>query len=56
MDCLFCKIIQKKVQANIIEENEGAIAILDTHPVSDGHTLLITKEHFINISQINEKS
>jgi len=56
MECLFCKIIQKKIKADIIAENEGVIAILDINPSSDGHTLLITKEHFTNISEINEKS
>ena len=56
MECLFCKIIQKKVKVNIIAENEGAIAILDINPASDGHILLITKEHFANISEVNERS
>jgi histidine triad (HIT) family protein len=56
MECLFCKIIQKKVKANLIAENEGVIAILDINPASDGHTLLITKEHFANISEVNERS
>jgi histidine triad (HIT) family protein len=58
MECLFCKIIDKNKEQkeDIIAENEGAIAILDIHPVSDGHVLLITKEHFTNISEINEKS
>ncbi|CAJ0768675.1 12837_t:CDS:1, partial [Entrophospora sp. SA101] len=40
---------------DIIAENEGAVAILDIHPVSDGHTLLITKEHFANITEINQE-
>jgi len=58
MECLFCKIIDKNKEQkeDIIAENEGVIAILDIHPVSDGHVLLITKEHFTNISEINEKS
>jgi len=58
MECLFCKIIDKNKEQkeDVIVENEGAIAILDIHPVSDGHVLLITKEHFTNISEINEKS
>ncbi|CAG8780009.1 5368_t:CDS:2, partial [Ambispora leptoticha] len=42
---------EEKIKANIIAENEGVIAILDINPASDGHTLLITKEHFANISE-----
>ena len=56
MECLFCKIVEKKVKANIIAENEGAIAILDICPASDGHTLIITKNHFANIAEVEEKS
>ena len=56
MECLFCKIIKKKVKTNIITQNEGAIAILDIYPASDGHTLIITKKHFANIAEVDEKS
>ena len=62
MGCLFCKISQKEIKAAIIAENEGAVAILDINPVSDGHTLLITKKsppekpHFANISEVDEES
>ena len=56
MGCLFCKISQKEIKATIIAENEGTMAILDIKPVSDGHTLLITKQHFDNISEIKEEN
>jgi len=56
MECLFCKIIEKKLKTNIIAKNEGAVAILDINPASDGHTLLITKRHFVNIAEVDEKS
>jgi len=56
MECLFCKIIEKKLKTNIIAENEEAIAILDIYPASDGHTLIITKKHFANVAEVDEKS
>jgi len=56
MECLFCKIAENKVKTNVITENEGAIAILDICPASDGHTLIITKKHFANIAEVDEKS
>jgi len=55
MNCLFCEIINKKT-ATIIEENIGAIAILDISPLSDGHVLIISKQHFTNISEVNEET
>ena len=56
MDCLFCEIIKKEKKAHIITENEEVAAILDAYPASDGHILLITKKHFTNITEIDEKS
>jgi len=56
MVCLFCGIAKKEIKAYVIEENEGAVAILDAFPVSDGHTLIITKKHFANITEVDEKS
>ena len=54
--CLFCEIINKDKNAYIVAENDRAIAILDISPVSDGHTLLITKKHFDDISEIDEEN
>ena len=56
MVCLFCGIVKKEIKAYVVEENEEAVAILDVFPVSDGHTLIITKKHFANITEVDEKS
>ncbi|CAI2165517.1 2663_t:CDS:2 [Funneliformis geosporum] len=56
IDCLFCEIVSRKKTAYVVAENEGAVAILDIMPVSDGHVLLITKKHFANISEIEQES
>jgi histidine triad (HIT) family protein len=45
VDCVFCKIIEHSTQAEILHENEAAIAILDTRPIHFGHALVIPKEH-----------
>ena len=39
MNCIFCNKIKP------IFENENAIAFFDEFPVSEGHMLIITKEH-----------
>jgi len=56
LNCLFCKIIKGEEESFIIAENKGAIAILDKFSESDGHTLLITKNHFPYITEVDEKS
>ncbi|CAG8802030.1 32503_t:CDS:1 [Racocetra persica] len=54
--CLFCQIVNREESAFIVAENAKALAILDAFPVSDGHTLIITKEHFPNIATVDAKS
>lgn len=56
MDCLFCKIIENKTSKYKIAENNFAIAILDVHPISDGHTLILPKKHIENIHMLNEQT
>lgn len=45
MDCIFCKIINKELPADIIYEDENTLAILDLRPVNKGHTLVMPKKH-----------
>ena len=50
MNCIFCNIDEKR----IIAENEGAFAIYDGFPVSQGHILVIPKKHFSNYFEANK--
>lgn len=49
MDCLFCKIADHSIPANIVYEDEKIAAFLDIHPLSPGHTVIIPKVHAENI-------
>jgi len=49
MDCVFCKIIKGEIPSAKVYENDKVIAFLDIHPVSQGHTLVVPKEHFENL-------
>ena len=44
-DCVFCKIIAGQIPCTKIYEDDELLAFLDVHPVSDGHTLVVHKEH-----------
>ncbi len=55
MDCIFCEITQKKSPAEILFENEKFLAFLDINPVNDGHTLVVTKEHYDNFLTVPPK-
>jgi histidine triad (HIT) family protein len=51
MDCLFCKILNKEVQAPIIYQNESVFVLNDINPQAAVHKLIIPKKH---ISSLNE--
>ena len=44
-DCIFCKIINKEIPANIVYEDSDFLAFLDINPQSPGHTQVIPKKH-----------
>lgn len=50
-DCIFCKIVSGRIPCNKIYEDEQVLAFLDIRPVSDGHTLVVTKAHFERLHQ-----
>lgn len=54
-NCLFCKIINKEIPAEIIYEDDLCLAFLDIRPVNPGHTLMIPKEHTRNIFDSSDK-
>lgn len=54
MACIFCKIIAKEIPAEILFENESAIAILDVNPIHYGHALVIPKNHHKDFLEVPE--
>ena len=49
MECLFCKIINKEINTEIIYEDDNVLALLDIHPRAPGHAMVIPKKHAENI-------
>ncbi|XP_031255671.1 adenylylsulfatase HINT3-like [Pistacia vera] len=45
-DCVFCKIIRGESPAFKLFEDDMCLCILDTNPLSRGHSLIIPKSHF----------
>lgn len=40
-ECLFCQIIDRKLPAKVVHEDDRAVAIEDIHPQSPVHLLVI---------------
>jgi histidine triad (HIT) family protein len=55
MDCVFCKIVRGEEPAYIIYEDEYVVAILDKYPINKGHTLVMPKRHYRDITEIPDE-
>ena len=51
-DCIFCKIVAGELPANVIAENDRAIAIADINPATRGHALVLPRAHATDIRDI----
>ncbi len=54
MDCVFCKIADKEIPANIIYEDNDIIAFNDLDPQAPEHILIIPRTHIATTNDIEE--
>lgn len=54
-NCIFCKIVQKDISADIVFEDSDIIAFRDVHPIAPVHILLIPKKHIVSINDLSEQ-
>jgi len=54
--CVFCSIVKGKIPSKKVYEDEKVIAILDLSQATKGHTLIIPKQHFENIYDVDEET
>ncbi len=47
-DCVFCKIVNGDIPAEVFLANDDFIVILDANPKVEGHLLVIPKRHYDN--------
>ena len=52
-DCIFCKIISGEIPSAVIYENSKFKVIMDIAPANKGHVLILPKEHYDNIYDID---
>jgi histidine triad (HIT) family protein len=53
-ECVFCKIINKELNADVLYEDKFVIAFLDINPIAKGHCLVVPKKHFENLDEIDD--
>jgi len=47
--CVFCRIVRGELPCHEVYRDEETIVFMDIAPVTDGHTLVVTREHFENL-------
>ncbi len=52
-DCIFCRIVRGEVPCFEVCEDDRTLTFMDIFPVAAGHTLVITKEHFSDIFEVD---
>ena len=54
-DCLFCKIINRDIPADIVFEDDQVLAFNDINPQAPTHILIIPKAHIATLNDIQEQ-
>lgn len=54
--CIFCKIINNEIPSYKVYEDDNFLAFLDISQATIGHTLVIPKNHYSNILDMDPKS
>ena len=54
-DCIFCKIAAGEIPSATLYEDDDFRVILDLGPASKGHALILPKEHYRNLYDIDEE-
>lgn len=52
-DCLFCKINNKEIPADIVYEDDKVLAFRDINPQAPIHTLIIPHRHISSLNEAN---
>jgi histidine triad (HIT) family protein len=53
--CVFCRIIGGEEMVSLVHEDDKTLAFLDIQPMSKGHTLIVTKDHFPTLFDLPEE-
>lgn len=54
-NCIFCKLANRVFPTNSIYEDDDFNVILDASPATKGHALILPKEHYANIYEMDEE-
>ena len=51
--CIFCDIVRGDAPATRVYEDDDLLALLDIRPITRGHTLIVPKQHFAELEDLD---
>lgn len=55
MDCLFCKIIENEISADILYQDDKVVVFRDINPQAPFHALVIPRQHIPTLNDIADE-
>ena len=53
-NCIFCKLANGEIPTATLYEDEDFRVILDASPAAKGHALILPKQHYANLYELDE--
>lgn len=53
-NCIFCKLANGDIPTATLYEDEDFRVILDANPASKGHALILPREHYANLYELDD--
>ncbi len=54
MDCLFCSIIDGKIESRVVHQDDQCVAFEDINAQAPTHVLVVPREHLATINEVAE--
>ena len=54
-NCIFCKLANGEIPTSTLYEDEDFRVILDASPAAKGHALILPKEHYANLYELDDE-
>ena len=53
-ECIFCKIVERAIPADIVYEDDAIVAFNDISPQAPCHVLFIPKQHVATVNDVDD--
>ena len=54
-DCIFCKIINKEIPSDFVDEDEDLVVFKDIQPKAKFHFLIVPKKHIESVNELGDE-